>query len=284
MNDNSNEPIIVPFLKWAGGKRWLTASYAHLIPSKFDRYVEPFLGSGAVFFHLKPNSAQLSDSNAELINTYEQIRLNWKKISLALRRHQRNHCESYYYEERARARKVEHERAAKFIYLNRVCWNGLYRVNLRGQFNVPIGTKNSVLLDSDDFEEVAELLMRAKLIVSDFEAVLDGAGVNDFVFIDPPYVTRHNFNGFAKYNDRIFSWSDQERLAAAIKRAANRGVKMLLTNANHASVRELYKNVGRQKTLTRSSVLAADSKNRGSTTEIAISINYESGDLRCAPK
>jgi DNA adenine methylase len=277
MNEHSFEPIIVPFLKWAGGKRWLTASYAHLIPKKFDRYVEPFLGSGAVFFHLRPNSAVLSDSNAELINTYEQIRLNWQKISQALRRHQRNHCEAYYYEERTRARKAEHERAATFIYLNRVCWNGLYRVNLRGQFNVPIGTKNAVILDSDDFEEVSTILKRAKLVASDFETVLDRTGETDFVFIDPPYVTRHNFNGFAKYNDRIFNWKDQERLAAAVKRAARRGVKMLLTNANHASVRDLYNGVGRQITLTRNSVLAADSKNRGSITEIAVAVNYKAG-------
>lgn len=205
MNDHSSEPIVVPFLKWAGGKRWLTASYAHLIPTKFDRYVEPFLGSGAVFFHLRPSSALLSDSNSELINTYEQIRLNWQKISQALRRHQHNHCETYYYEERARARKAGHERAATFIYLNRVCWNGLYRVNLRGQFNVPIGTKTSVVLESDDFEKISAILRRAKLVASDFETVLDRTSEKDFVFIDPPYVTRHNFNGFAKYNDRIFS-------------------------------------------------------------------------------
>lgn len=275
MKDQCADPIVVPFLKWAGGKRWLTASYDHLIPKSFDRYVEPFLGSGAVFFHLRPRRALLSDMNAELINTYDQIRLNWQKISQSLRRHQRNHCEAYYYEERARSRRAEHERAATFIYLNRVCWNGLYRVNLRGQFNVPIGTKTSVILPSDDFESVATILRRAKLIATDFESVLNRTNGRDFVFIDPPYVTRHNLNGFAKYNDQIFSWSDQERLASAIKRAAERGVKMLLTNANHASVRNLYLGVGQHITLTRNSVLAADANNRGATTEIAVAVNYK---------
>lgn len=277
MTDRCPEPIVVPFLKWAGGKRWLTASYEHLIPKSFDRYLEPFLGSGAVFFHVQPRRAVLSDSNAELINTYDQIRLNWQKIAGALRRHQRNHCAEYYYHERARERKAGHERAAKFIYLNRVCWNGLYRVNLRGQFNVPIGTKTSVVLESDNFEQVAALLRRATLFAADFETILERAGESDFVFVDPPYVTRHNFNGFAKYNDRIFCWDDQERLAAAIRRSAGRGAKILLTNANHASVRALYNGVGSQLTLVRNSVLAADSANRGSTTEFAIAVNYKVG-------
>jgi DNA adenine methylase len=132
-------------------------------------------------------------------------------------------------------------------------------------------------LDSDDFEAVSAILNRAELATSDFETVLDRTGETDFVFIDPPYVTRHNFNGFAKYNDRIFSWKDQERLAAAVRRAAKRRVKILLTNANHTSVRDLYNGVGHQITLTRSSVLAADSKNRGSTTEIAVAVNYKAG-------
>lgn len=113
------------------------------------------------------------------------------------------------------------------------------------------------------------------MIATDFESVLNRTNGRDFVFIDPPYVTRHNLNGFAKYNDQIFSWSDQERLASAIKRAAERGVKMLLTNANHASVRNLYLGVGQHITLTRNSVLAADANNRGATTEIAVAVNYK---------
>lgn len=132
-----------------------------------------------------------------------------------------------------------------------------------------------MILPSDDFESVATILRRAKLIATDFESVLNRTNGRDFVFIDPPYVTRHNLNGFAKYNDQIFSWSDQERLASAIKRAAERGVKMLLTNANHASVRNLYLGVGQHITLTRNSVLAADANNRGATTEIAVAVNYK---------
>jgi len=214
----------------------------------------------------------------DLINVYEQIRLNWPKVCKVLRRHQYNHSKKYYYIERAREHRVPHERAAQFIYLNRTCWNGLYRVNLRGEFNVPIGTKNSVLLESDNFEHMASLLAKITLKVSDFEPVLDSAGKDDFLFVDPPYVTRHNCNGFLKYNEKIFGWDDQIRLAAAVKRAASRGAKILLTNADHPSITSLYEDVGSPqgiRALVRSSVLAADSKQRGMITEFALAVNYD---------
>jgi DNA adenine methylase len=243
-------------------------------PVDFDRYVEPFVGSGAVFFYLRPAEAILADTNADLINVYEQIRGNWRKVERALRRHQAYHSKRYYYVERDRRHRALHERAAQFLYLNRTCWNGLYRVNLRGEFNVPVGTKTAVVLDTDDFASTASLLKAADLYVSDFETTLERAGAGDFAFIDPPYITRHNFNGFIKYNEDLFSWADQERLASAVRRAAERGVKMLVTNANHQSVRQLYRGIGTHTILNRNSVLAADSENRGLTTEIAIVVNY----------
>ena len=272
------EPILVPFLKWAGGKRWLTLSHHQLFPPKFERYVEPFLGSGAVFFHLRPKSAILADRNADLLNVYNEIRCNWRKVDRALRRHQRNHSKHYYYLERSRVRRASHERAAQLIYLNRTCWNGLYRVNLEGRFNVPIGTKSSVLLETDDFEQAAMLLSCATLKVSDFEPILDSVEKNDFVFVDPPYVTRHNFNGFIKYNETIFTWDDQTRLAAAVGRAACRGALILLTNADQPSIRALYEGFNtphRIHSLKRSSVLAASSNQRGVVTEMAVTVNYE---------
>lgn len=268
------EESLLPFLKWAGGKRWLTNQYATLLPDTFETYYEPFLGSGAVYFYLQPETAVLADKNADLINAYRQIKTNWRLVKRALRRHHSQHSKKYYYEERARDHRASHELAAQFLYLNRTCWNGLYRVNQRGEFNVPIGTKTAVVLDTDDFEGTARTLKSAKLMCSDFEKTLDMASRGDFAFIDPPYTTRHNFNGFVKYNEEMFSWSDQERLAKAVKRAARRGVKMLVTNAAHSSIRELYDGVGSHRDLDRASVLAADSANRGVTTEIAITINY----------
>jgi DNA adenine methylase len=269
------QPTLTPFLKWAGGKRWLVANHPQLFPRTFARYIEPFLGSGAVYFHLAPKSALIADSNDDLIGVFRAIKKNWKLVESALKRHQRNHDATYYYLERARRHHVGYEKAARFIYLNRTCWNGLHRVNLRGEFNVPVGTKTTVCLDTDAFEAVASLLRKATILVSDFEPIIDKAKEHDFLFIDPPYITRHNFNGFIKYNDKLFSWLDQERLFMAVKRAARRGAKILVTNADHSSIRNLYRNLGTAVSLRRHSILAADAQNRGATTELAIMINYK---------
>ena len=261
---------IPPFLKWAGGKRWLATNHTNLVPTNFENFFEPFLGSGALFFRLQPSRAILSDINSELISSYRAIRDNWKLLEDELRVHQRKHSKKYYYEIRSRKCRTEHTRAARFIYLNRTCWNGLYRVNLRNEFNVPIGTKSSVILDTDNFEEVAGLLSQAELRVRDFEDVIGEAKSGDFVFVDPPYTVKHNYNGFVKYNDRLFSWDDQIRLRDSVVRASLRGAQVLVLNANHDSIRKLYTGVGRQISLPRSSVLAASSAHRINIEELAI--------------
>lgn len=265
---------VVPFLKWAGGKRWLPERYPSLFPLQYDRYIEPFLGSGAVFFKLQPQRAILSDLNIDLIQTYEALRDDWQKVHRALARHQKFHCREYYYQERDRRRKSRFERAARFLYLNRTCWNGLFRVNLKGEFNVPIGTKSSVLLPSDKFETISNLLTRIEIFSDDFENIIDKAGPNDFVFIDPPYTVKHNYNGFIKYNEKIFSWDDQIRLAHAVFRTANKGTKILVTNANHEAIRDLYTNADHLVSLDRHSVLAGATEARVKTSELAIAINY----------
>lgn len=266
----SNNDIVLPFLKWAGGKRWLVSSYPDLLEVPFKRYIEPFLGSGAVFFHLAPHKAILADQNQELIETYQAIKDDWQRVYNELRRHQRNHSKRYYYSMRNSKPRTAFTRAARFIYLNRTCWNGLYRVNLRGEFNVPVGTKSSVLLDTDDFGSISKLLTNAELCVSDFEEIMNRAGIDDFVFVDPPYTVKHNLNGFIKYNEKLFSWDDQKRLRDAVLRARAKGATVVVANANHRSVRELYRGIGTQKVLTRSSVLAADSGNRGKYQELVI--------------
>lgn len=268
-----NSPQLTPFLKWAGGKRWLTSYYPEVFPIGFQRYVEPFLGSGAVYFELRPKSALLSDSNKDLIETYKAIRSNFKLVIRYLKQHKRNHTDEYYYQVRSSTPRSIWARAAKFIYLNRTCWNALYRVNLKGQFNVPRGTKNSVLLPSDDFERVSKSLRSVELIDSDFEKVIDSTVEGDFVFVDPPYTVKHNLNGFVKYNERIFEWKDQIRLKRALVRAHSRNVKFLMTNANHDSITELYGNFFNQKILSRQSVIAASSSKREKTTELLI-YNY----------
>lgn len=256
-----------PFLKWAGGKRWLTSADVLPIAGQYARYIEPFLGSGAVYFHLQPSAAILSDLNSDLIHLFCTIRDNPVDFQKAMQAHQRQHSRNHYYETRAANPTGAIARAARFLYLNRTCWNGLYRVNLKGEFNVPIGTKDTVLFPDDDFEFIAARMIGAEMICSDFEPVINRAGAGDFVFVDPPYTVRHNFNGFLKYNESIFSWSDQVRLSECVKSAVERGAAIVVTNANHESVHELYRDAFEFRELTRASVLAASSVNRGPTTE-----------------
>lgn len=265
-----SEQIVLPFLKWAGGKRWLVRDHPDIFPDKYNTYIEPFLGSGSVFFHLKPRKAILADTNKELITTYRALRNRNRKVEALLKKYHTNHSKEFYYFMREQNPHKIEEIAARMIYLNRTCWNGLYRVNLAGKYNVPIGTKKNVILDTDDFKETAKLLRRSKIIASDFEGIIDTAQENDFVFVDPPYTIKHNLNGFVKYNEKLFSWEDQIRLKEAIDRATERGAKVLLTNADHESILNLYKDYVSQHTLSRSSVLSGKSEFRGKFSELTI--------------
>ncbi len=261
---------LVPFLKWAGGKRWFVEHAKSIVPNGFVRYVEPFLGSGALYFAFRPPCALLSDVNPRLIETYQAIKSDWQRVYNYLVQHQRLHSKKYYYAERSRIRRSMFSRAAQFIYLNRTCWNGLYRVNRLGVFNVPIGTKSSVLLDTDDFELIAKQLERAQLMCADFDEVLSECERGDLVFVDPPYTVKHNMNGFVKYNERLFSWQDQIRLRDAVVCASDRGAQVVVTNADHPSVRELYRGLGIMESISRASVLAGQSRFRSSVSELVI--------------
>lgn len=273
LNPNKAPPL--PFLKWAGGKRWLTriSSIVERIPLD-ARYVEPFLGSAAMFFHTRPSKALLNDFNPDLIETYRAIKTNWKDVAKALRRHQRLHLEidNYYYDVRASSPKTPELRAARFIYLNRTCFNGLYRVNQKGEFNVPRGTKSTVVLDTDDFEAVSRTLMNTELIHGDFSTVIKRSGSGDFIFADPPYTVKHNHNGFIKYNEKLFSWEDQVRLHDELSLAADRGAAIMITNADHPSIHELYRRFDII-VAERPSVMASSSDKRKKTTEAIITIN-----------
>lgn len=258
-----------PIVKWAGGKRWLIRQSEGLFPDTFNHYYEPFLGGAAVFFHLQPSAATLSDINAELINVYQSIKGDWQRVVTYLKAHQIQHCKEYYYQVRSQIPCPPAAQAARTLYLNRTCWNGLYRVNLKGEFNVPIGTKTNILFDVDSFEALSELFQSAEFHVRDFEASIDAAEKGDFVFVDPPYTVKHNYNGFIKYNENLFSWDDQVRLSEAVCRAASRGVKVLVLNANHQSINDLYAEFDRV-VLSRSNVLAGKSEFRGRYEELAI--------------
>jgi DNA adenine methylase len=264
-------PTVRPFLKWPGGKRWFVSQYSAVFPSAYGRYIEPFLGSGSVFFFLRPKKAILGDTNEELIAAFRGLRRGWRKAHALLSAHQQKHDKQYYYLVREQEPRDPIERAARLIYLNRACFNGIYRVNRQGEFNVPKGTRDVLLFETDDFQSTAKLLRRAELRVADFETLVDEARRNDLIFADPPYTVRHNLNGFVKYNEKLFSWDDQKRLAAALARARDRGAYIVSTNANHASLRKMYRANGfRLKVVSRFSSISASASSRRQFEELLI--------------
>jgi len=266
----NNNSRLKPFLKWPGGKRWFVNKYGSLLPRTFNCYIEPFLGSGAVFFHLRPDRAILGDSNTELVNTYFAIKSNWKLVFRYLRQHHSQHSRNYYYKIRDSRPRSEVSRAARFIYLNRTSWNGLYRVNRAGIFNVPIGTRSTVVFDYDDFEGISRVLANADLHSSDFETLINMAQKGDLVFVDPPYTVRHNNNSFIKYNEKLFSWTDQERLFNALQRAKYRGAYVVGTNACHRSLKKLYQGTFDTRSVKRNSLISSKAESRGIIRELVI--------------
>lgn len=267
----ASERAITPFLKWAGGKRWLARGYKDLFDTEYERYIEPFLGGASMFFALRPKKSILADCNKRLIETFAEIRRDPKGISSALKQYQKLHNDDFYYMERRRQYpESASKRAAQLIYLNRTCWNGLYRVNRKGEFNVPRGTKTSVILGTDDFCAVAAALKGAELHAQDFETTLRAASEGDLVYVDPPYTVQHNNNGFGKYNETIFSWEDQVRLKREVAAAVKRGAKVAVSNADHTTIRALYGGLGRLATVRRKSVISGDAQHRGEIGEILI--------------
>jgi DNA adenine methylase len=262
-----------PFIKWPGGKRWAALQISELISSSLSgTYYEPFLGGGAVFFHGLPRRAVLADINKDLIATYRTIRNDPARVIRVLRR--RAVTEEMYYRVRDDEPKDAAGRAARFLYLNRTAFGGIYRLNMAGKFNVPYGGGDrtpEVLWKTEILRLASRALRRAKLIVSDFEPVIEAAGTGDVVYCDPTYTVAHDNNGFIRYNERNFSWSDQERLASAAFRAADRGAMVLVSNAHHRSVRELYRGASIE-TLARMSTVTPRSDLRRPVKELLISI------------
>ena len=268
-NGSGNGDRVVPFLKWPGGKRWFIEKYAGILPTAFRRYIEPFLGGGAVFFHLQPESAILSDSNVDLMEVYRTVRKDPARVDRLLQRHHDLHSRDHYYRVRGSVPTGPYGRAARFIYLNRTCWNGLYRVNRNGLFNVPIGTRHTVTRD-DELFLASQLLKCAQLRATDFETIIDRAEKRDLLFVDPPYTVKHNTNNFIKYNETLFSWDDQLRLKSALLRAKGRGAQIVLTNALHPTVHDIFCELGTPMTVRRHSSIAADTDRRKTCEELVV--------------
>lgn len=260
-----------PFLKWPGGKRWFVANYHQILPDNYNTYFEPFLGGGSAFFYLMPHQATISDINPDLINTYRVMAKHPRQLRTMLEVHQQNHNAEHYYEVRNHVPEDAIERAARFIYLNRTCFNGMYRVNRNGQFNVPIGTREHFTDDVEQFEEYSRILQHAHIRTQDFVATIHDAGEGDLIFADPPYTIAHNQNSFIKYNERLFSWRDQTRLLNALVRARNRGSMIIATNALYPELETMYQEYGfYTHTLSRFSSISGNADGRGRQEELLI--------------
>lgn len=259
---------LMPVLRWAGGKRWLVPSLPELIgEQRFNSYHEPFLGGASVFLGIAPDGkAYLADLNTELIETYERIRDDPDGVADRLRHH-KNEAE-HYYKVRTSKPRTANGRAARFIYLNHTSFNGIYRVNLAGTYNVPYGRRSTILMPTRTWlREVSRRLQGVDLRVGDFADCLPNVTADDLVFLDPPYTVAHNNNGFIKYNQRLFSFRDQERLSALVDEVKGRGAYYILTNAAHHSIAELFDKGDRCIETRRRNNVGGTAAGRGSATE-----------------
>ncbi|RME59899.1 DNA adenine methylase [Candidatus Parcubacteria bacterium] len=283
--ENNYLPSAQPFLKWAGGKRALLPRIAPLIPSTFRVYHEPFLGGGAVFWELTNRRARetisfqgaiLSDSNEELILTYQVVRDSLDALLPLLAEHQKKHSKSHYYTVRALnpATLSPLERAARFIYLNKTCYNGLYRVNRSGKFNVPMGSyKNPKIFMPEILQSASAALQGIKLICQDFTHILEQAQAGDFIYFDPPYVPLSETSSFTSYTSRNFGRIHHERLAQIFRILDKRGCKIMLSNSDTPFTRALYHEY---RCLTVHAPRAINTKpnGRGKISELLV-LNYE---------
>ena len=237
---------VPPLLRWAGGKTQLLARLLEFIPSDYAEttYREPFLGAASLFFALQPRKAVLSDANAHLISCYEHVRDDWAIVNRYLRQHARRTNKRYYYSTRTLYNRSQHSasQAARFIYLNKTCFNGIFRVNTKGEFNVPYGWKEPPALPTLGLlKRASATLKNAVLAHQTFENALSDAKRGDFVYLDPPYPPLNGTAYFTHYTMNRFTELDQERLAFAVKELDQAGCRVLLTSADIPLIRKLYK-------------------------------------------
>ncbi|HEV1559369.1 TPA: DNA adenine methylase [Streptococcus pneumoniae] len=271
-----------PFTKWTGGKRQLLPVIRELIPKTYNRYFEPFVGGGALFFDLAPKDAVINDFNAELINCYQQIKDNPQELIEILKVHQEYNSKEYYLDLRSADRDEridmmsEVQRAARILYMLRVNFNGLYRVNSKNQFNVPYGRyKNPKIVDEELISAISVYLNNNQLEikVGDFEKAIVDVRTGDFVYFDPPYIPLSETSAFTSYTHEGFSFADQVRLRDAFKRLSDTGAYVMLSNSSSALVEELYKDFNiHYVEATRTN--GAKSSSRGKISEIIVT-NYE---------
>lgn len=276
------EVTLQPFTKWTGGKRQLLPVIKELMPKTYNRYFEPFVGGGALFFDLAPKHAVINDFNAELINCYQQIKDNPQELIEILKVHQEYNSKEYYLDLRSADRDEridmmsEVQRAARILYMLRVDFNGLYRVNSKNQFNVPYGRyKNPKIVDENLVSAISTYLNNNQIEIKkgDFEKAVLDVQPRDFVYFDPPYIPLSETSAFTSYTHEGFSYDDQVRLRDTFKKLSDTGAYVMLSNSSSFLVEELYRDFNiHYVEATRTN--GAKSSSRGKISEIIVT-NYE---------
>ncbi|OLP18108.1 DNA methyltransferase [Leptolyngbya sp. 'hensonii'] len=270
----SNQIAPRPFLKWAGGKSRLIQQYLDFFPQNFETYFEPFLGGGAIFFYLSclfPVRGVLMDINPELVNVYTCVKDQIETLMDLLEQHRQNHSQHYYYLMRATVAESSIERAARLIYLNKTCFNGLYRENSKGQFNVPMGRyKNPRIFDPEVLCAASKALQLTQIYENPFETVLNfAASKRDFVYFDPPYYPISATSNFTAYNRYSFHAEDQIKLRNTFAELASRGVQVMLSNSDCPFIRELYQDF-KIHPIIAARAINSDPSKRGKISEVLI--------------
>ncbi len=273
-----------PFVKWAGGKRQIIDKLKKYLPEDFDTYYEPFVGGGALLFELSPQKAVINDSNEELMNVYKVLcnEEKFKKMCHTLNHYETSHSEEFYYEIRNKDRNkksfnrlADYTRAARTIYLNKACFNGLYRVNSKNEFNVPFGKKKKLnTYEGSNLITVSNYLTMndVKILCCDFEEAVKDAKKGDFIYFDPPYDS--DTSTFNSYTETGFDKDEQRRLAKVYKELDQRGCYVMLSNHNTKLINELYKDYNIHVIEAKRNI-NSDGKKRGKVEEVIIT-NYKS--------
>ena len=280
MNNREKNKLVRPFLKWAGGKRQLVPELMIYKPKKIERYYEPFLGAGALLLALQHKKAAVNDSNPELINCYKVIKESLEDLIVELKTHRNE--EEYFYEVREWDRSEGYkekslvQRASRIIFLNKTCYNGLFRVNSQGQFNAPFGRyKQPNILDEAVLKAVSNYLKENEVIFTnlDFEEAVEGAKKTDFIYLDPPYDPVSSTASFTGYDINGFDKNEQKRLKKVVDDLNSRGCKVLLSNAYTDFIVDLYKDYFQVK-VSATRAINSNSLKRGKIDEILV-MNYQ---------
>lgn len=273
---------VKPLLKWAGGKRQLLNEIIKLVPTDFSVYVEPFIGGGATLFELQPKRAIINDFNFELINVYSVVKNKPSDLVSLLKEHKKNNSKDYYYNVRELDRDSEkyqllsdEERAARIIYLNKTCYNGLFRVNASGQYNTPYGRyKNPNIVDEKTIEAISNYFVQndVKMMSGDFSKALRRLDRQSFVYLDPPYVPLSLGSSFTGYTELGFGEKEQIRLKKECDNLTKRGIKFLQSNSDTPFIRDLYREYNIA-TIQSKRTINCNGERRGDVNEVLI-YNY----------